>query len=140
MILLIRISSNIPTRTGKPGGNFIDTNSLSLSKCLKGAITSRTFSKLNKKKKTVDLNEPLISDDDPVSHPLSLHYNIVYQCRNRSVVSFEFIQHKKAIDMDMHNNPMYFRIFLFFIFFSTRTSIVHLNPHCRFQIVFDCLH
>ena len=45
--------NNIPTRTGKPGGNFIDTNSLSLSKCLKGAMTSRTFSKLKKTKNTI---------------------------------------------------------------------------------------
>lgn len=35
-----------PSLTGKPGGSFIWTNSLSLLKCLKGAITSKTFSNL----------------------------------------------------------------------------------------------
>lgn len=36
----------LPDFTGKPGGSFIWTNSLSLLKCLKGAITSKTFNNL----------------------------------------------------------------------------------------------
>lgn len=38
-----------PNFTGKPGGSFIWTNSLSLLKCLKGAITSKTFNNLKRK-------------------------------------------------------------------------------------------
>lgn len=37
--------SHLPILTGKPGGNFIWTNSRSLLKCLNGAITSRTLSR-----------------------------------------------------------------------------------------------
>lgn len=36
----------LPSLTGKPGGSFIWTNSLSLLKCLKGATTSKTFNNL----------------------------------------------------------------------------------------------
>lgn len=36
-----------PSLTGKPGGSFICTNSLSLLKCLNGAITSKTFNNLH---------------------------------------------------------------------------------------------
>lgn len=42
---------SLPSLTGKPGGSFIWTNSLSLLKCLKGAITSRTFNNLKEKQK-----------------------------------------------------------------------------------------
>ena len=42
----------LPTLTGNPGGNFIETNSFNLSKCLNGAMTSRTFSNLKHKNKT----------------------------------------------------------------------------------------
>jgi hypothetical protein len=40
-------TSYSPIFTGKPGGSFIRTNSLSLLKCLKGAITSSTFSNIS---------------------------------------------------------------------------------------------
>jgi len=40
-------NSYSPIFTGKPGGSFIRTNSLSLLKCLKGAITSSTFSNIS---------------------------------------------------------------------------------------------
>lgn len=39
---------SLPSLTGKPGGSFICTNSLSLLKCLKGAITSKTFNNLHR--------------------------------------------------------------------------------------------
>lgn len=48
-IFLWMISTCSPSLTGKPGGSFICTNSLSLLKCLKGAITSKTFSNLQRK-------------------------------------------------------------------------------------------
>jgi len=40
-------NSYSPIFTGKAGGSFIRTNSLSLLKCLKGAITSSTFSNIS---------------------------------------------------------------------------------------------
>ena len=38
-------TDNLPIFTGNPGGNFSSTNSLSLLKCLNGAVTSNTFNK-----------------------------------------------------------------------------------------------
>ena len=41
------VGAILPIFTGKPGGSFIRTNSLSLLKCLKGAMTSNTFSSIS---------------------------------------------------------------------------------------------
>lgn len=42
-----RVDIYSPILTGNPGGNFICTKSLSLAKCLNGAITSKTLNNLS---------------------------------------------------------------------------------------------
>ncbi len=45
----------LPSLTGNPGGSFIWTNSLSLLKCLKGAMISKTFNSLENKSWSVQM-------------------------------------------------------------------------------------